>query len=108
MSVEDKIRRAEEIYNRRREREYKVTNTRVSVENRKETNSQNVNKKLKKMIIQIIVCMLIYICFYYIINNNYIFSEDVKNKCREILDYDISLSQMYNNVSNYFVQFQQK
>jgi len=55
-----------------------------------------------------VVCKAKYSIFYVVINNNYIFSEDVKNKCREILDYDISLSQMYNNVSNYFVQFQQK
>ena len=59
MSVEDKIRRAEEIYNRRRENEYKVTNTRVRVDNTKSKNNQNVNKRLKKMIIQIIVCMII-------------------------------------------------
>ena len=68
MSVEDKIRRAEEIYNRRRENEYRVSTTRVSVEN-----NENifVNKRLKKMIIQIILCMTIYFVFYYITNNNY-------------------------------------
>ena len=51
MSVEDKIRRAEEIYNRRRENEYRVSTTRVSVENNENT---FVNKRLKKMIMQII------------------------------------------------------
>lgn len=97
MSVEDKIRRAEEIYNRRRENEYKTSNTRVSVENSK--TNENINQRLKKMIIQIIVCMAIYFIFYYIINNNYIFSEDFKNKCQEILAYDISFTEMYKKIS---------
>ena len=97
MSVEDKIRRAEEIYNRRRENEYKTSNTRVSVENSK--TNENINQRLKKMIIQIIVCMAIYFIFYYFINNNYIFSEDFKNKCQEILAYDISFTEMYKKIS---------
>ena len=96
MSVEDKIRRAEEIYNRRRENEYRVSTTRVSVENNENT---FVNKRLKKMIIQIILCMTIYFVFYYITNNNYTISADLKNKCREILSYDISLSEMYKKIS---------
>ena len=96
MSVEDKIRRAEEIYNRRRENEYRVSTTRVSVENNENT---FVNKRLKKMIIQIILCMTIYFVFYYITNNNYAISGDLKNKCREILSYDISLSEMYKKIS---------
>ena len=96
MSVEDKIRRAEEIYNRRRENEYRVSTTRVSVENNENT---FVNKRLKKMIIQIILCMTIYFVFYYITNNNYTISGDLKNKCREILSYDISLSEMYKKIS---------
>ncbi len=97
MSVEDKIRRAEEIYARRRQKEYKVTNTRVSVDNTTKAND-NINQRLKKMIMQIIVCMLIYLTFYYVINNNYIFSEDFKTKCEEILSYDISFNEMYKNI----------
>ena len=73
MSVEDKIRRAEEIYNRRRECENKITTTRVRVDNTKQNNNQGINQRLKKMIIQIVVCMVLYLTFYYIVNNNYIF-----------------------------------
>ena len=43
MSVEDKIRRAEEIYNRKRENEYKNTNTRERVDNTKSNRNQNIN-----------------------------------------------------------------
>lgn len=99
MSVEDKIKRAEEIYNRRKENEYRATNTRVRVDNTKTKSNQNVNQRLKKMIIQIIVCMLIYLTFHYIINNNYIFSEGFRNKCEEILAYDISFSEMYQKAT---------
>ncbi len=108
MSVEDKIRRAEEIYNRRRANDYKVTNTRVSVENKREYNNSNINKRLKKMIIQIIVCMLIYLSFHFIVKNNYIISEDFKSKCEEVLSYDISFSEVYKNISNYIGSVKEK
>lgn len=108
VSVEDKIRRAEEIYNRRRENEYRSTNARVRVDNTKKVPNQNINKRLRKMIIQIIICMLIYLIFYYIINNNYIFSEDFRNKCEEILSYDISFSEMYQNITDAITSLQQK
>ena len=49
MSVEDKIRRAEEIYNRRRENEYRTTSARVRVDNTaKAGNNQGINQRLKK------------------------------------------------------------
>jgi len=108
MSVEDKIRRAEEIYNRRRENEYKSTNTRVRVENTRETTNQKINKRLKKMIVQIIVCMLIYLSFHYIVKSDYIFSADFKNKCEEILAYDISFNELYKNISNSIIVLQEK
>ena len=60
MSVEDKIRRAEEIYNKRRENEYRVSTTRVSIENTRNNENTFVNKRLKTMIVQIILCMTIY------------------------------------------------
>lgn len=108
MSVEDKIRRAEEIYNRKRENEYRNTNTRVRVDNTKSNSNQNINQRLKKMIIQIIVCMIIYLTFHYIINNNYIFSVDFKNKCQEILSYDISFSEMYRKITETVTSIGQK
>ena len=101
MSVEDKIRRAEEIYNRRRENENRTASTRVSVDKNNDYDNKKLNKKLKKMIIQIIVCMLIYLIFHYVINNNYVFSEDFRKKCEEILAYDISFSQTYEAIVNW-------
>ena len=55
MSVEDKIRRAEEIYVRRKEGTMpKTTTVSINNDNKKEL------KLLKKMVIQIIISLLIY------------------------------------------------
>lgn len=56
---------------------------------------------LKKMILQIVICILIYTIFYMIQNTSYIFSEDVINKTKEILSYDINIPNLYNNAKEY-------
>ena len=93
MSVEEKIRRAEEIYARRQEGTQRRTAT-VTVNNE---NKKDI-KLLKKMIIQIIVSLLIYLSMYIIQNNNYIFSEDFLKKADEILSYDMNFIQIYENI----------
>ena len=93
MSVEDKIRRAEEIYAKRKEGTQRKTAT-VPVNQ----NGKKDIKLLKKMIIQIIISLIIYLSFYIIQNNNYIFSEDFLNKANEILSYDINFKQLYEDI----------
>ena len=93
MSVEEKIRRAEEIYARRQEGTQRRTAT-VTVNNE---NKKDI-KLLKKMIIQIVVSLLIYLVVYIIQNNNYIFSEDFLKKANEILSYDMNFVQIYENI----------
>lgn len=95
MSVEDKIRRAEEIYYRRRNEE--IPNREIIEKPvKKKTNI----KLLRKMIKQIIICLIIYSVFYMIINNNYIFSEDFTNKAKEILSQDINFAEIYSGLLN--------
>lgn len=94
LSVEEKIRRAEEIYARRQEGSQRRTTT-VSI-NKKE-NKKDI-KLLKKMIIQIVVSLSIYLVIYIIQNNNYIFSEDFIKKINEILSYDVNFQEMYLNI----------
>ena len=96
MSMEDKIRRAEESDYRRREQSVS-NNTEYVRENKKEKKDV---KLFKKMITQIIVCLAIYSGFYLIVNNNYIFSEDFTNKAREILSQDINFMEIYSAISN--------
>lgn len=95
MSVEDKIRRAEEIYYRRKNQEIPAR----EVIQRSTKPKKNV-KLLKNMIKQIIICLIIYSIFYLIINNNYIFSKDFTEKAREILSQDINFSQIYSFILN--------
>ena len=95
MSVEDKIRRAEEIYYRRKEQENpKQENVRIPARNEKKD-----VKLFKKMMIQIIVCLTIYSIFYLVVNSNYIFSEDFTNKAKEILSQDINFKELYTTLS---------
>ena len=95
MPVEERIRRAEEIYARRN----RTNGVRVS------TNSVNTRKEyklFKKMIIKIVICLLIYLAFYFIKNSNYIFSENIIEQTKNFLSYDINLEEVYVNVENYY------
>ena len=95
MQVEERIRRAEEIYARRN----RINGVRVS------TNSVNTRKEyklFKKMIIKIIICLLIYLVFYFIKNSNYIFSENIIEQTKNFLSYDINIEDLYINVENYY------
>lgn len=103
MSVEEKIRKAEEIYYRRKNQEIPVRETIVKESKEKKKNI----KMFKKMIKQIIICLLIYCTFYAIINNNYIFSNDFTQKAREILSQDINFSQIYSSILNFMEQEEQ-
>lgn len=99
ISAEERIRKAEEIYLRRK------MNTGVRV------SSSNVNTKIKskpeynlykKLILQIVICLLIYFIFYLIKNSNYIFSENVISKTREWLSYDINFQNLYYQGQDYY------
>lgn len=95
MSVEDKIRRAEERY-------YQKRGNQISINEpiRRSNKGKKDIKLFKKMIRQIIICLIIYGMFYAVINNNYVFSEDFTKKAKEILSQDINISQIYSNISN--------
>ena len=101
MTVEERIRRAEEIYERRKRNEgLTVVHNEKS---QKEKNDKKDVKLLKKMIIQLIVCICIYFVIYTIQNNQYIFSEDFINKVNEIISYDIDFPQVYEDAKNYLI-----
>ncbi|MCI9016980.1 MAG: M23 family metallopeptidase [Clostridia bacterium] len=95
LSPEEKIRRAEEIYNRRRNQQVRTTVATVKVSDEKKYGL------FKKMILQILICLVIYFIFHLIQSSNYIFSEDVINKAKEILSYDVNFQSMYQQ----FVEF---
>ena len=76
MTVEERIRRAEEIYAKRRKGEVKTIAT-VNVNREKKD-----IKLLKKMIIQLLICVTIYFVIYIVQQNKYAFSEDFINKTK--------------------------
>lgn len=97
MTVEEKIRRAEEIYERRKQGETRPV-TKVTVNDKKDI------KLLKKMIIQILICVSIYLVVYTIQNRQYVFSEDFIHKVDEILSYDTNFIELYENIINFTKQ----
>ena len=94
LSVEEKIRRAEEIYERRQGNTRPVATIKVGDKEKKDI------KLLKKILIQILVCTIVYLVVYIIQNNEYVFSEDFTNKVNEVLSYDTNFMELYNNVKN--------
>lgn len=96
MSPEERIRRAEEIYYRRQSQGIRVS-----------TNSVNVGKTNKislgkKMIVQIIICVIIYSTFFCIKSYDNIFTQNVINTTKTILNYDVNFSNLYNQAMEYF------
>lgn len=95
LTADERLKRAEEMYYGRKGVDIKESN--------KKTNTPISNKKylLKKMIIQIAICFIVY-CSYYVIKNcNFIFSKDFINKTNEILSYDINIQELYCKIANY-------
>ena len=96
LTQEEKIRRAQEIYYRRK-----------NIDGNKEGYATlNIGEKrdftlFRKMFFQIIICILIYFVFYIIQNSNYIFSEQIIEKTKGVLSYDINFEELKNNFSEY-------
>ncbi len=97
MTVEERIRRAEEIYERRKQNEG------LAVIKESKTKEKKDIKLLKKMLIQLIVCICIYLIIYTVHNNQYIFSEDFIHKVKEIISYDIDFGKIYEDIKNYVI-----
>ena len=100
MNSDERIRRAEEIYYRRR-------NNNPNIRNNYYNSNKKIKKKksvslLKKLILQIILCVIIYIGIYVIQNKNFIFSEEFLNKVDGILSYDVEIEKYINSFMSYF------
>ena len=101
MTVEERIRRAEEIYERRKRNEGLTVVQ--EKESKKEKNEKKDIKLLKKMVIQLMICICIYLVIYTIQNKQYIFSEDFINKVNEIISYDIDFKKLYEDSKNFIM-----
>lgn len=90
LSQDERIRRAEEIYARRKMNETRKSAT-VQVE------AQKQNNLTKKLVKQFIICLLIYICFYMAKNVPNLIPQEVMNKITDTLEYDINVQKLYEN-----------
>lgn len=105
LSDEEKIRKAIEISQRRN------SNRRLNYQevNIPSSSTKKEYKLFKRMIMQVMICALIYLIFYLITTTNYVFSEDVINKTNTILNYDIEFYNIYkqgiNKIKGFISEF---
>lgn len=92
-TLEERIKRAEEIYIRRNceNNEYKNT-----LKSNRERSSDK--KRAKTMINQIVMCAVIYVVMFLLNNSQSIFSEEVISKTKVILSYNVEFRQIYNDI----------
>lgn len=95
LSQDERIRRAEELYARRKMQANCRTSATVNVED------VNTNKITKKMLRQFIICVIIYISFYTIKNIPNLVPQEVMYKISDVLEYDINIQEVYENFNSY-------
>lgn len=99
LSQEERIRRAEEIYYRRKLNNNDVRMPSSQVRDKTEKRQFSL---YRKMAIQILLCVLIYLVFSLIKEANYLFSENVINKTKEFLNQDINFEVISSNVNEFW------
>lgn len=91
ISEEERIRRAEDILERR-----KNTNLRISSDN---FGKEKQNPKTKKMLIQILICLLIYCGIYYVKNSQNQSLKVFMSNLNNVLEYDVDFKKIYTELN---------
>ena len=99
LSQEERIRRAEEIYYRRKLNNGDIRMPSSQVRDKTEKRQFSL---YRKMAIQILICMLIYLIFSLIKEANYLFSENIINKTKEFLNTDINFTIISSNINEFW------
>ena len=94
LSQEERIRRAEELYARRRMINESRTSATVNVEGASE------GKLTKKLMIQFVLCIIIYTCFYAAKNLPNLVPQEVIYKISDVLEYDINIQELYSKFNS--------
>ena len=97
MSVEDRIKRAEEIYARRQGRDIGKRTT-ISANNKRS------GRQFKRLIKEIFLCLFIYLVFLTIKNSEYIFSKEFLDDVNRVLSYRTNISELGNNIKNNLIK----
>ena len=101
MSIEERIRRAEDIYNRRYGNGY-YSSYKSHIKNK---NKPSLSKRFIK---QIIICMLVYSIFYVTSNREYFLSNEFRNKVEEFSSQNEVLKNTYNYIIGYVDKYLNK
>lgn len=91
IDIDERIRRAEELYNRRKMQ----GGIRVSTNN---MNNRTNFVLLKRLIIRIIICIVIYGIFFFLKNSGMFFSKNIIEQTQRIMSYDINVSYAFSQV----------
>ena len=89
MSVEERIKRAEDIYNRRNGGYSRITS---KVDKQPKSKKRNV----KKLLMQIFVCLSIYVIFYAVTNREYVFSSEFRNEVNSFFKEKTKIAEWYS------------
>lgn len=95
VNQDERIRRAEELYARRKMQIENIKSTTVNVDTSK------TNKITRKLIIQFIICLIIYCTYYMIKNIPDLVTQDIMYKISDILEYDINVQELYKKFNDY-------
>ena len=95
LSQDERIRRAEDLYERRQHENETRRNAKVNVNNGYKSIRPN------KLILQCAICILIYGFFYGIKMVPNVVPKDIMYKITNVLEYDINIKELYENVSKY-------
>ena len=102
LNQDERIKRAEELYARRRLKLQERASATVNIEKEKK------NKPTKKLIVQFLICIILYVVFYMAKNIPNIVSQDVMYKISDILEYDINFQELYNKYNSYIKKLDEK
>ena len=91
MSVEERIRRAEDIYNKRNGGYSRTTSNEISYK------KKNKKGTVKRLFMQAFVCLSIYIIFYAVTNREYVFSQDFRKDVGVFFNEKTKISEFYGN-----------
>ncbi len=98
LNSDERIRRAEEIYARRKMLYDNKKSATVNVEGNQERSLS------KKLIIQSIICIMIYGCYYGVKNMANFIPENVMYKISDVLEYDINIQELGDKLNSYIKQ----
>ena len=96
LSVEEKIKRAEEIYNKRRNPGAKIEADTINV-----IPSSFVIRKMKKLFIKVSICVILYVVLYSTDFGSVFFSQNISNDIKDALSTDIDFGAIYNSLNAY-------